>query len=87
MGESWVFRARFFCLEDPEVRETKKTLSGSSNKKQKNNLPQILTLVVACGVAALVASIGVYSPNRAASMAAAKVREAAAKAAKAAAKP
>jgi len=56
-------------------------------QKQKNNLPQILTLVVACGVAALVASIGVYSPNRAASMAAAKVREAAAKAAKAAAKP
>ncbi len=74
-------------LEDPEVRKTKNTLSGSSNKKLKNHFPQVLTLVVACGVAALIASIGVYSPNRAASMAAAKVREAAAKAAKAAAKP
>lgn len=74
-------------LEDPEVRKTKNTLSSSSNKKLKIHFPQVLTLVVACGVAALIASIGVYSPNRAASMAAAKVREAAAKAAKAAAKP
>ena len=44
----------------------------------------ILTLIVACGVAAFFASFGVYSPNKAASMAAAAVRTAA-KAAKAAA--
>lgn len=46
----------------------------------------VLTLVVACGVAAAIASFGVYSPNRAASMAAGDLRAAAAKA-KAAVKP
>ena len=71
-------------------KKTKKTRTALSHHKLEKktfqqNLFQVLTLVVACGVAAAIASFGVYSPNRAASMAAGKVRAAAAKAAKAAA--
>ena len=41
----------------------------------------VLTLVIACGVAAAFASFGVYTPNKSAALAAAAVRAAAAKAA------
>ena len=79
-------RFLFFLCFGSRGRRKKRKKKNAHGTEKNSKLHQVLTLVVACGVAAAIAAFGVYTPNRTASMAAAAVRAAAAKA-KAAAKP